>query len=157
MANEKKKLGVSTPSDREIRTERAFDAPRERVWRAHIEPELLAKWWGRGNRLTIEKYEAKRGGHWRFIEHGPDGEHGFEGRFREVTPTIRIAQTFEWDGMPGYPSINTATFEDLPGGRTKAVTLSLFFTKEERDGMMGSGMENGLGQSDDALEELLQR
>jgi uncharacterized protein YndB with AHSA1/START domain len=135
MANEKKKLGVSTPSDREIRTERAFDAPRERVWRAHIEPELLAKWWGRGNRLTIEKYEAKRGGHWRFIEHGPDGEHGFEGRFREVTPTIRIAQTFEWDGMP----------------------LSLFFTKEERDGMMGSGMENGLGQSYDALEELLQR
>ena len=94
---------MTTPAPREIRIERVFDAPRELVWRAFTEPELLAQWWGRGNKLDIERFELVRGGHWRFVEHGPEGDSGFEGRFREVTPQERIVQTFEWDGMPGYP------------------------------------------------------
>lgn len=92
---------VTTPTDREIHIERIFDAPRDRVWRAFTEPELLAQWWGRGNKLVIERFVLAAGGHWRFVEHSPDGAHGFEGRFREVTPKERIAWTFEWDGMPG--------------------------------------------------------
>ena len=80
---------------------------------------------------------------------------GFEGRFREVTPPERIVQTFEWDGMPGYVAVDTATFEDLGDGRTKVVTTSLFHTTEERDGMLGSGMEQGLNQSYAALDRLL--
>ena len=93
---------VTTPTDREIRAERTFNAPLAKVWRAYTQPEILAQWWGRGNKLVIEKFELERGGHWRFVEHGPEGVHGFEGRFREVTPPERVVQTFEWDGMPAY-------------------------------------------------------
>ena len=147
---------VTTPGDREIRIERVFDAPRERVWRAFTEPGLVAQWWGRGNRLDIERLEVERGGHWRFVEHAPDGSaHGFEGRFREVSPPERLVRTFEWDGMPGYVAVETAAFEDLGDGRTKLVTTSLFHTPEERDGMLESGMEGGLNQSYEALDRLL--
>ena len=113
---------MTTPADREIRIERIFDAPRERVWRAFTDPELVAQWWGRGNRLDIERMEVERGGHWRFVEHGPEGVSGFEGRYREVTPPERIVQTFEWDGMPGYVAVDTAELEDLGDGRTRVVT-----------------------------------
>lgn len=146
---------VTTPTDREIRVERIFDAPRERVWQAFTDPELLAQWWGRGNELVIERLELERGGHWRFVEHGPDGIHGFEGRFREVTPPERFAQTFEWDGMPGYVAVTTATLEDLGDGRTRVITTSLFHTTEERELMLSAGMETGLNQSYAALDKLL--
>lgn len=66
---------------------------------------------GRGNRLEIERLEVERGGHGRFVEHGPEGVHGFQGRYREVTPPERLVQTFEWDGMPGYVVVETVTFE----------------------------------------------
>ena len=146
---------VTTPTDREIRIERIFNAPRDRVWRAMTDPALVPQWWGRGNKLVIERLEVKRGGHWRFVEHGPDGAHGFEGRFREVTPPERIAQTFEWDGMPGHVAIETMTLEDLGDGRTRVVTVSLFHTTEERDGMLQSGMEGGLNESYAALDRVL--
>lgn len=146
---------ITTPSDREIRIERVFDAPRDRVWSAFTEPELIASWWGRGNRLVVERMEVARGGHWRFVEHSKEGVHGFEGRFREVTPRERLEQTFEWDGMPGHASVETMTLEDLGGGRTKVVSTSLFFTREDRDGMLQSGMEQGLAQSYAALDALL--
>jgi uncharacterized protein YndB with AHSA1/START domain len=148
-------LDVTTPSDQEIRVERVFDASRERVWQAFTDPAQLAQWWGRGNRLTVERYELEAGGHWRFIEHAPDGDHGFEGRFREVTPQDRLSQTFEWDGMPGYPVVNTTEFEDLGDGRTRVVTTSLFYKREERDGMLQYGMATGLAESYAALDRLL--
>ena len=146
---------ITTPSEREIRIERIFNAPRERVWKALTNPELVAQWWGRGNKLVIERMELKRGGHWRFVEHAPSGQHGFEGRYREVTPPSRVVQTFEWDGMPGHVVIETMELEDLGDGRTKLVNVSLFHTTEERDGMLKSGMEQGLNQSYAALDKLL--
>jgi uncharacterized protein YndB with AHSA1/START domain len=146
---------VTTPAEREVRTERIFHAPRERVWRAYTDPTLLAQWWGRGNRVVIERMEVMRGGHWRFVEHAPEGVHGFEGRYREVTPPECLVQTFEWDGMPGHVVVETVTFEDLGDGRTRIVTLSLFHTTEERDGMLGSGMAQGLSESYAALDRLL--
>jgi uncharacterized protein YndB with AHSA1/START domain len=155
MTEEAVPLTVTTPSDREIRIERVFEAPRDLVWRAFTDAELLAQWWGRGNKLVIERLEVGRGGHWRFVEHGADGVHGFGGRFREVTPPERIVQTFEWDGMPGYVAVNSAEFEELGDGRTRVVTVSLFHTSEERDGMLHSGMEIGLAQSYAALDALL--
>ena len=79
---------------------------------------------------------------------------GFSGAYREIVPNERISQTFEWDGMPGYVSVETATFIDL-GDRTRVVTETLFFTTEERDGMLGSGMEIGLNQTYQRLDELL--
>lgn len=99
--------------------------------------------------------EVERGGHWRFVEHAPDRVHGFEGRYREVTPQERLALTFEWDGMPGYVAVNTMTLDDLGDARTKVVTTSLFHTTEERDGMLRSGMERGVNQSYAALDRLL--
>jgi uncharacterized protein YndB with AHSA1/START domain len=148
---------VTTPSDREIRIERIFNAPRERVWKAITEPALVRQWWGRGNDLTIERMEVRRGGHWRFVEQSSDGTHGFEGRYREVTPPERIVQTFEWDGMPGHVSVESMTLEDLGDGRTRLTTLVIFHTAEERDGMLHSGMEGGMNQSYAALDALLAR
>src|SRR5687768_7995410 len=151
------KATITTPSDREIRIERIFNAPRDRVWKAMTDPKLVAQWCGRGNKLVIERFELKRGGHWRFVEHGPEGVHGFEGRYREVTPPERVVQTFEWDGMPGHVVVETMTLEDLGDGRTRLVALLLFNSKEERDGMLSSGMEQGLNQSYAALDRLLGR
>ncbi|WNG63035.1 SRPBCC family protein [Archangium gephyra] len=150
------KVKASTPSEREVRTERIFNAPRERVWKAFTDPKLLAQWWGRGNKLVIERMELVRGGHWRFVEHAPEGVHGFEGRYREVTPPERIVQSFEWDGMPGYVCIETMTMEDLGDGRTRVVSTTLFHTKEERDGMLNSGMTEGLEQGYAVLDRLLE-
>jgi uncharacterized protein YndB with AHSA1/START domain len=143
------------PTDREIRVERIFAATRDRVWRAFTDPALVAQWWGRGNKLVIERMEVERGGHWRYVEHTPEGEHGFEGRYREVTPPDRIVRTFEWDGMPGHVIVESATFEDLGDGRTKIVTTMLFHTPEDRDGMLNSGMEGGLNESYVALDGVL--
>ena len=157
MTKSSPKAKVTTPSDREIRIERVFAAPRERVWRAMTDPQLVAQWWGRGNKLVIEKFEPVRGGHWRFVEHGPEGQHGFEGRFREVTPPERVVQTFEWDGMPGHVIVEQITLEDLGDGRTRIINVSLFHTTEERDGMLNSGMETGLNESYAALDDLLAR
>jgi uncharacterized protein YndB with AHSA1/START domain len=149
------KATITKPSDREIRIERIFNARRDRVWKALTDPSLLAMWWGRGNKLVIERYEPKRGGHWRVVEHSAEGVNGFEGRFREVTPEERIVQTFEWDGMPGHVVLETLNLEDLGDGRTKLVNISLFFTTEERDGMLQSGMEIGLNESYAALDRVL--
>ncbi|MCA9538141.1 MAG: SRPBCC family protein [Myxococcales bacterium] len=147
---------VSTPSDREIRIERVFHAPRARVWRAMTDPKLLAQWWGRGNPLDIERYEFHKGGHWRFVEHADGEAHGFEGRFREIVPLERIALTFEWDGMPGYVVVNTLTLEDFGDGHTRIFATSLFHTHEERDGMLHSGMEDGMNTSYFVLDRLLE-
>ena len=149
------KATITTRGDREIRIERIFNAPRERVWQAMTDPKLVAQWWGRGNKLVVERMEVERGGHWRFVEHAPDGVHGFEGRFSEVTPPERVVQTFEWDGMPGHVALETATLEDLGDGRTRLVNTSLFMTAEDRDGMLQSGMEDGLNESYAALDRLL--
>ncbi len=148
---------VTTPSEREVRTERVFEAPRERVWRAFTDPAQIAQWWGRGHRLVVERMEVERGGHWRFVEHAPDGVHGFEGRYREVKAPERLVMTFGWDGMPGYVEVTTVTLEDLGGGRTKVVNHVLFFTPEERDGMLKGGMEQGMNESYAALDRLLER
>jgi uncharacterized protein YndB with AHSA1/START domain len=149
------KLTTSAPSDREIRYERILDAPRDRVWRAYTEPDLMAQWWGRGNELTVEKFDVTPGGEWRVVEHSADGVHGFEGRYREVVPPERLVYTFEWDGMPGHVIVETLTLEQLPDGRTRIVTVSLFHTTEERDGFLNSDAAEGAEQSYVALEGVL--
>ena len=150
------KAVVTTPGERTIHIEREFTAPRDKVWRALTEPALLAQWWGRGNTLVIETYEFRKGGHWRFVEHAGQETHGFEGRFREITPKDRIVMTFEWDGMPGYPIVETLELTDLGNGRTRIVNTSLFYEKDERDGFLASGMEGGMNASYAALDRVLE-
>jgi uncharacterized protein YndB with AHSA1/START domain len=149
-------LHVAAEGDREIATERVFNAPRERVFQAFVDPELLSQWWGRReDTITIDKLDVREGGDWRFVTAGPDGSHAFRGTFRAIEPPERIEQTFEWEGMPGHIVVETATFEDLGGGRTKVSTRSRFDTPEERDGMLASGMAIGMGESYEKLDELL--
>jgi uncharacterized protein YndB with AHSA1/START domain len=149
---------VSTPSEREIRIERVFDASRDRVFAVYTDPALIPEWWGPRETTTIvDEMDVRTGGRWRFIMRNADGtETAFRGAYREVTPPERIVQTFEWEPMAGHVSVETATFEDL-GDRTKVTTISLFHTPEERDGMLASGMEGGLNETYARLDELLAR
>jgi uncharacterized protein YndB with AHSA1/START domain len=149
---------VTTPTDREIHTERVFDAPRDQVFAAYTDPKLIPEWWGpRDSTTIVDRMDVRSGGSWRFVMRDSDGnETGFRGSYRDVSPPERIVQTFEWEGMPGHVSVETATFEDL-GDRTKVKTVSLFHTTEERDGMLESGMETGMNETYARLDELLAR
>lgn len=147
---------VTTPSDREIRIERTFEASRDRVWKALTDPALVSRWWGpNGCRVEVERMEVRPGGQWRFVEHGPKGPDGFQGHYREVTPPERLVYSFEWDGAPGFVAIETITLEDLGEGRTRLVTVVLCPTTEQRDGMLHSGMEAAFHLSYDALDRVL--
>ena len=150
-----RKATVTRTGEREIRIERIFDAPREKVWRAFTDPTLVARWWGRGNKLVIERDEVKKGGHWRYVEHHEGVADGFEGRYAEVTPPVRVVRTFEWDGMPGHVIVEHMTMEPLGGGRTKISITMQFHTPMERDGFAQSGVEGGVNQSYAALDRVL--
>jgi uncharacterized protein YndB with AHSA1/START domain len=151
-----RKLIVSTPSDLEIRMERTFDAPREVVFNAFIDPELIPRWWGmRGTTTTVDTLEPVAGGRWRFVNAGADGtEHAFRGKFLEVTPPERITWTFEYEPMAGHVTVETSTFEEHDG-KTTVTAVSVFDNVEDRDGMLNSGMEVGATETYDRLEELL--
>lgn len=147
---------VTTPTEREIRIEREFDAPREVVFKYLLDPALIPHWWGpRGTTARVEEMDVRAGGDWRFRCVGDDGsEDVFRGTYREVTPSERVVQTFEWLGMPGHVAVETSTLEDL-GDRTRMVTVSVFHTPEERDGMLQSGMEGGMNETYQRFDEVL--
>ena len=149
---------VTTPTDRTIHVEREFDAPRDLVFATYTNPELIPAWWGpRGVTTEVVKMDCRTGGDYRFVCHNSDGSQtAFRGTYREVTPPERIVQTFEWEGMPGYVSLETAEFADL-GDRTKVTTVSVFYSTAERDGMLGSGMEGGMNETYQRLDEVLAR
>jgi uncharacterized protein YndB with AHSA1/START domain len=147
---------VTTPSEREIRVERIFDAPRDRVFAVFTDPDLIPQWWGPRRFTTrVDQMDVRSGGYWRFVCTDEDGtEQAFRGAYREITPPERVVQTFEWEPMAGHVSVETATFEDF-GEQTRVTTVSVFHTTEERDGMLGSGMEEGLNETYERLEEVL--
>ena len=154
--NSNTKSTLEILSDRELQLSRVFDAPRELVWKALTDPTMIAQWWGmRGGITIIDKFDFQPGGAWRFVQNDPDGrEHGFRGEYRELLPPERMVQTFEWEGLPGHIVVETLMLEDL-GSKTKVVNHSLFASVEDRDGMLGSGMEEGANESWDQLSELL--
>lgn len=142
--------------DREVTMTRVFDAPRELVFRAYTDPELMPRWWGPRNlTTTVDKMDVRPGGEWRFVHHAPDGsEYAFRGEYREVVPPDRLVNTFEYEGMPGHVIVDTATFEEYEG-KTKLTVVSLFASIEDRDGMLATGMEEGGKETWDRLAELL--
>ena len=116
---------------------REFDAPRDTVFALMTDPQSISEWWGpRGTTTTVDVMDVRPGGSWRFEATDPNGnETAFRGTYREVTPPERLVQTFEWEGMPGLVSVETATFEDLGDGRTRLTTSAIFHTAQERDGI----------------------
>lgn len=147
---------IAEPGRQDIVIKRSFDAPRELVFRAMTEPEHLAVWWGLPTSETvIDHAEPRTGGSWRFVERAEGEEYAFRGVYHEVTAPERVVQTFEFEGMPGHVAMETMTLEDAGDGRTLYTNVSVYQSVEDRDGMIASGMEDGLGQSMDALDELL--
>ncbi len=150
-----RRASVTTPSDREIRVQREFDAPRDEVFAVMTDPDLIPEWYGwRSSTTRVDYMDAKTGGRWRYVTIDADGnETAFQGAYREVTPPARIVQSWEWEGMPGYVCIETMELEDI-GDRTRMVVTSLFHTTEERDGML-SAMEGGMNETYERIDEIL--
>lgn len=147
---------VADPALPTIVITREFDASPDRVFRAYTDPELVKQWMG-PRRLTIrlDRYDARTGGSYRYVHVDQDGtEYGFRGVFHEVRPVDRIVQTFTFEGWPDGVSLETATFEDLDG-RTRVRSTSVMDSIEARDAMIASGMEGGLRESYERLDELL--
>ena len=138
---------------------REFDAPRERVFRAHVDPELVKQWLGpRRLGMRIDHYDMVRGGSYRYFHVDEDGtEYGFWGSVHEVRPEELIVQTFSWDGEPDQVSLEKAVFEDLGDGRTRLRAVSVTDSLEARDAMLASGMADGVHQSFERLDEMLAR
>ena len=138
---------------------REFDFPRSVVFKAFTDPKLYVQWLGpRNMKMTLEKFEPKSGGAWKYTHIDPEGnKFGFHGVNHEVLPPERLIDTFEFDGLPekGHVSLETARFEELPGGRTRLTIHSIFQSVADRDGMVGSGMEKGITESFERLDELL--
>lgn len=139
-----------------VRIIREFDAPPDKVFRAHVEPDLVQQWLGpRDLEMTIDHYECRTGGSYRYTHTDADGDYTFYGSFHEVRSPERIVQTFTYQGMPDGVSLDTLTLEDLGDGRTRLVASSLLDSIESRDGMIASGMEVGVREGYERLDDLL--
>lgn len=135
---------------------REFDAPLSAVWRAHTEPALLSQWMG-PRRYQVEdmQFEPRTGGTWAFTHRGDDGTaFRFHGVLHSVEEHRSITRTFEFEGWPGQVSLETLVFEDL-GDRTRLRAHSVFQSVADRDGMVASGMEGGMTEGYERLDELL--
>jgi uncharacterized protein YndB with AHSA1/START domain len=137
---------------------REFDAPRDLVFRAHTEPDLLVQWLGpRDLTTTIDRYEARNGGTWRYQQTDAAGNtYGFHGVFHGDPSPDGIVQTFEFEGAPGHVCLQTATLAER-GGKTLLRTASAFQSVEDRDAMVAADMERGVRDGGERLAELLGR
>ncbi len=135
---------------------REFDAPVEKVFRAHTDPELFAKWMGpRYLEARVDEFDSTTGGKYRYAMIADGEEYVFYGSFHEVRPGELIVQTFTWEGMPDGVSLDKLRFEELPGGRTRLVSTSLVDSFADRDAFVASGMETGVIEGYEKLDELL--
>lgn len=153
---------VAEPGKQDLYIIREFDYPRELVFRAHVEAELISEWIGPRNYVNkIDRFNPVSGGGYRYITCNTDGEElaAFNGAFHEVTSPERIIQTFEWEGIPerGHVTLDTLTLEELPGNRTKLTIHSVCRFAADRDAMMQSGMESGVNEGYEKLDEMLQK
>jgi uncharacterized protein YndB with AHSA1/START domain len=158
--SEKKNQTIVTaePGRQEVFITREFDAPRELVFKAHTDPDLYVRWLGpRGYEMTLETFEPVSGGRYRYIHKDPAGnKYGFHGVFHEISEELMI-QTFEFEGLPekGHVTLDTMRLEALPGNRTRITIQSVFQSVSDRDGMVQSGMERGVREGYEQLDEIL--
>ena len=149
---------VADPAIPLVRIIREFDAPPEKVFKAHTDPELVSKWLGpRDLVMSVDHYDCKTGGSYRYIHRRGDEEYGFYGSFHEVRDNELIVQTFCWDGMPDGVALERLVIEDIGDGRTRLVATSLVDSFEGRDAFVASGMETGVVEGYERLDELLER
>jgi uncharacterized protein YndB with AHSA1/START domain len=149
---------VAERGKQEVIITRVFDAPRNLVFRAYTDRNLIPQWWGpKRFTTTIDKMDVKPGGQWRFVQHDAAGnEYAFHGVYHEVRSPERIVDTFEFEGTLGHVSLETCTLEEF-GGKTKMTGRSVYQTVEDRDDMLKSGMEEGVFETMDRLAELLRK
>ncbi len=139
-----------------VRNTREFDAPPEKVFRANTDPELFLQWNGpRSTEMRIDHHDCPTGGSYRYVHISDGVEYGFRGSFHEVRPSQVIVQTFTYEGMPDGVALERMTFEDLGNGRTRLTSTSLVDTFEGRDAFVASGMEDGVREGYDRLDQLL--
>ncbi len=147
---------IAEPGSQQIVATREFGAPRDLVFRAFTDPELIARWLGPRQYTTIvERQENRHGGTWRFIHRGADGgEHSFRGVIHGTPTSDCIVRTFEYEGVPGHVSLETLALEDR-GDKTFMRMNAVYQSVQDRDGMIQSGMESGYNESMERLDELL--
>jgi uncharacterized protein YndB with AHSA1/START domain len=141
-----------------IDIERDFDAPRDLLYRAHVDPELLVQWLGkRDHTMEVERLEVRDGGSWRFIHRDGEGnEYAFHGVFHGEPSVEGVLQTWEYEGFPGHVSLESLTLEEH-GGRTTVRVHAVYQSVADRDGMVSSGMEEGMNEGYARLDELVAR
>jgi len=156
---QKARILTAEPGKQELVLAKEFNAPRELVFKAYTDPSLYVKWIGpRRLSTTIEAFTARNGGSWRFIQKDKDGnEYAFHGVFHEVLVPSRIITTWEFEGLPesGHVSLQSATFENLPGRKTRFTAKVVYLSLDDRDGELQAGMEEGLNESYERLDGLL--
>lgn len=139
-----------------IRIIREFDAPPEKVYRAHVDPDLFARWIGpRQTQMRVDGFDARTGGSYRYVAFHEGAEYGFFGSFHELRPNELIVQTFTYEGEPDGVALERLVFEDLGDGRTRLVSTSLVDSFESRDAFVASGMEVGVVEGYEKLDEIL--
>ena len=146
---------VTLPTDEQILITREFDAPKHLVYEAYTTPELVKRWWpGRQGEMSSAEIDLRVGGRWRYVMVASEGfEVAFHGDFREIVPNERIVTTEVFEGMPDAQAVDTVTFTEA-GGRTTLEILVQHSNKEHRDGHINSGMETGMQEGMDLLEEI---
>lgn len=161
MSTKNKTTITAEPGSQELFITREFDAPRELVFKAYVNPELYVQWLGpRGIGMKLVTFEPWSGGRWRYIHQDNDGrEHGFHGMNHDVTAPERLVDTFEYEGLPeaGHVSLETTHFEALSDNRTRVRIQAVFQSVADRDGMIQSGMERGVVDSHERLDELMEK
>src|SRR5947209_9066391 len=151
---------VSLPTDEQILIEREFDAPRDLVFKAYTTPELVKRWWhAKRGEVTLVEIDLQVGGKWRYVMVTPDGtEVGFHAQYQEVVPDERLVSTEVYEGLPEGVSeedaatLNTTTFAEADG-RTRLTILVQAKSKVARDAIIDSGMEDGLQDALDLLDQ----
>ena len=141
-----------------VRIIREFDAPPDKVFRAHTDPELVVQWNGpRDTQMRIDHFDCRTGGSYRYVHVSDGSEYGFRGCFHEVRPAEVIVQTFTYEDVPDGVALERLAFEDLGDGRTRLTTTSLVDSFEGRDAFVASGMEVGVQEGYSKLDDLLAR
>jgi uncharacterized protein YndB with AHSA1/START domain len=139
-----------------VRITREFDAAPEKVFRAHTDPELVARWLGPRNlEMRVDHYDCRTGGSYRYRHVRGQDEFGFHGSFHEIRPNELIVQTFTYEGEPDGVALERVIFTDLGDGRTRLAATSLVDSFAARDAFIAGGMEVGVREGYERLDEVL--